>query len=209
MNKKLIMGSLAASMMMSTVAFASPLADYSQGKASVEVGMSVAPAMVVEANGGKVDSDVKKKIYGGATVGLGNKLALQYDYRDSKMEPGNNDLSFRAQQYNLRYALNDQVSVALGSTHGRIGINNAEGSRDVLTVGVTAQKELAPNVTGWLGAGFGSGLQQYEAGIGLGLARNVDLDISYKFMKMNDVKVAGTNFDATTKGLYAGFTFKL
>ena len=87
MKKKVLLG-LAIGMSLSTVAFASPLQNYDAGKAEVNVGTTLAPAMASGSDNGETfKSDVKNKINGGATVGLGRNLALQFKYVDSQQKP--------------------------------------------------------------------------------------------------------------------------
>ena len=86
---------------------ASPLEDYSLGRAEINVGTAVIPAMAVttalEGMGSSTDkTDARNRIEGGATVGLGHNLALQFKYVDSQRKPGDAEYNMRTQEYNLR-----------------------------------------------------------------------------------------------------------
>ena len=210
MTKKVLLG-MAISMSLSTVAFASPLQNYDAGKVEVNVGTTIAPAMSTSNNSGSVNTDVKNKIEGGATVGLGNNLAVQFKYVDSQQKPSGTEFNMRTQEYNLRYKLNENVSLYAGHMHARFGIKNnavdAATTRSLFQGGVQYEAAISKNLTGWAGMGFGRDLQHYEAGLGYALAENVDLDLSYQYTQVKHF--GGDNgVDCTAKGLYAGLSFK-
>ena len=207
MTKKVLLG-LAIGMSLSTVAFASPLQNYEAGKAEVNVGTTIIPAMATSASGGTSKTDVKNKIEGGATVGLGHNLALQFKYVDSQQKPYY-EYNMRTQEYNLRYQVDKNVSVYAGQMHARFGAKSSSrevsATRNIFQAGVQYEAPIGKNVTGWAGMGFGSGMQHYEAGIGYALTENLDLDLSYQYTQ---VKNFADTVDCTAKGLYAGLSFK-
>ena len=207
MTKKVLLG-LAIGMSLSTVAFASPLQNYEAGKVEINVGTTLAPAMATTSNGGTSKSDVKNKIEGGATVGLGHNLALQYKYVDSQQKP-NDEYNMRTQEYNLRYKLDKNVSVYAGQMHARFGAKSSSAevsaTRNIFQAGVQYEAALGRNLTGWAGMGFGSDMQHYEAGLGYALTQDLDLDLSYQYTQ---VKKFADTVDCTAKGLYAGLSFK-
>ncbi len=207
MTKKVMLG-LAVGMSLSAVACASPLQDYSAGKAEVNVGTTVAPAMATGVGGGKaVREEAKNKIEGGATVGLGNKLALQFKYVDSQQKPSGNDYRLRTQEYNLRYKVDKNVSLYAGEMHARGAVNDWNATRNIFQGGVQYETAMGKNVTGWAGMGFGSDMQHYEAGVGYALTSNLDLDLSYQYTQVKNI--GGNNaVDMTAKGLYAGLSYK-
>ena len=207
MKKKVLLG-LAVCMSISTAAMASPLNDYSMGKGEVNVGTTLAPAMATGANGYTTKSDVKNKLQGGATVGVGRNLALQFKYSDAEQKPSNQDIRFRTQEYNLRYKVDKNFSVYAGDMHARLANDYAAATRNIFQVGVQYETPLGKNLTGWAAIGLGSNLQHYEAGVGYALAQNVDLDLSYQYTQVKDFEVSGTKLDSTMKGLYAGLSFK-
>lgn len=210
MKKKILLG-VAVGMSLSTIAFAAPLENYDAGKAEVNIGTSALPAMSLGSNGKTITSDVKHRIYGGATVGLGHKLALQYRYTDSQMKPNEAEVNFRTQEYNLRYKVDKNVSIYAGQMHARLGVTGpttAEVSRNVFQVGAQYQAPISKRLVGWGAMGFGSNMQHYEAGIGYKVADNLDLDLMYQYTEVKDFKDDGDNVAATSKGLYAGLSFK-
>ena len=212
MKKKVLLG-LAIGMSLSTVAFASPLQNYDAGKAEVNVGTTLAPAMASGSDNGETfKSDVKNKINGGATVGLGRNLALQFKYVDSQQKPSGTELNMRTQEYNLRYKVDKNVSVYAGEMHARAGVKNsfvdASATRNIFQAGVQYEAPLSKNVTGWAGMGFGSNMQHYEAGIGYALTENLDLDLSYQYTQVKDFERNDRKYNTTVKGLYAGLSFK-
>ncbi|WP_196593499.1 outer membrane beta-barrel protein [Pectinatus sottacetonis] len=212
MTKKTLLG-VAVCLSLSTTAFAAPLQNYDQGKVEINAGTAVAPAMSVKNSntGEKVDSDVKNRVFGGATVGLGNNLAVQYKYNDSRLKLSDfGDQNFRTQEYNLRYKLNKNVSLYAGNMHARLGLDDnwGDATRSFFQAGAQYEAPIAPNMTGWAAAGFGDNMQHYEAGVGYAFTENVDLDLLYQYTKVNDFQVQNTNMDVTAKGLYAGLSFK-
>ena len=208
MTKKIILG-LTIGMSLSTVTFASPLQNYEAGKVEVNVGTTLAPAMATSMNGSTSKSDVKNKIEGGATIGLGHSLALQFKYVDSQQKP-TNEFNMRTQEYNLRYKVDKNISVYAGQMHARFGAKSshaeASATRNIFQAGIQYEAPLGKNVTGWAGMGFGSGMQHYETGIGYAFTKNLDLDLSYQYTQVKDF--TNETVDCTAKGLYAGLSFK-
>jgi len=211
MKKKILLG-VAVGMSLSTIAFAAPLENYDAGKAEVNIGTSALPAMSIGGDGANTTtSGVKHRIYGGATVGLGHKLALQYRYTDSQMKPNEEEVNFRTQEYNLRYKVDKNVSIYAGEMHARLGLtgpDSGEISRNIFQVGAQYQAPISKRLVGWGAMGFGSNMQHYEAGIGYKVADNLDLDLMYQYTEVKDFKTDVGSDAVTSKGLYAGLSFK-
>ena len=221
--KKVLLGLVVGMSLSTAAAGASPLEDYSLGRAEINVGTAVIPAMAVttalEGMGSSTDkTDARNRIEGGATVGLGHNLALQFKYVDSQRKPGDAEYNMRTQEYNLRCKLDKNVSVYVGELHARFAMKYAgkesSASRNMLQAGVQYEAKLGKNLTGWAGMGFGSNLQHYELGLGYALTKNLDLDLSYQYTQVKDftqnLAGAGDEFrrDVTAKGLYAGLSYK-
>lgn len=209
MNKKVLLGLTLGLSLSTAAACAAPLEDYSVGKAEVNVGTTLAPAMATSQNGHTDKGSVKNRIEGGATVGLGHNMAFQFKYVDNQQKPNSSEFNLRTQEYNLRYKVDKNLSAYVGQMHARFeakGFGNA--TRNTLQAGVQYETKLGKNVTGWAGMGFGSNLQHYELGVGYALTQNIDLDLSYQYTQVKDFHIAGTNVDSTGKGLYAGLSFK-
>jgi opacity protein-like surface antigen len=203
MKKKILLG-VAVCMSLSTAAFAAPLENYHAGKAEVNVGTSVVPAMNISANGNVEKSDVKHRVEGGATVGIGHNFALQYRYMDSQMKPSGSEYNFRTQEYNIRYKLDKNVSVYAGQLHARAeDVGSGSATRNLIQAGVQYEAPVAKNMTGWASMGFGKDLQHYEAGVGYALMDNLDLDVFYQYTQVKNIQ----SVDFTAKGLYAGLSF--
>lgn len=209
MKKKVLLG-LAVCMSISTAGMAAPLQDYSVGKGEVNVGTTLALAMATGSHdGGTVKSDVKNKLQGGASIGLGKNMALQFKYSDAEQKPSDDDICFRTQEYNLRYKLDKNVSVYAGDMHARLANEDVfSATRNIFQVGVQYEAPLSKSMTGWVAMGFGSNMQHYEAGVGYALAQNLDLDLSYQYTQVKDFDLGGSKVDSTMKGLYAGLSFR-
>ena len=213
MKKKVLLG-LAIGMSLSTaVACASPLEDYSLGKAEINVGTTLVPAMATTYGNKTTKDDVKNRIEGGATVGLGHNFALQFKYVDSQQKPRGNEINMRTQEYNLRYKVDKNFSVYAGEMHARRAFKghgvDVSSTRNIFQAGVQYETKLGKSLTGWAGMGFGSDMQHYELGLGYALTQNLDLDLSYQYTQVKGFATnTGLQSDVTAKGLYAGLSFK-
>jgi hypothetical protein len=95
------------------VAQASPLKDYSAGHVAIDLGYSSPTSLNFTEHG----NDGKKgSVYGGATVGIGNKMAVGYKYNQFKSD---GDPKVTAQQVNLYYKALPGVSVYGGLVNAR------------------------------------------------------------------------------------------
>jgi hypothetical protein len=98
------------------VAQASPLKDYSAGHVAIDLGYSNPTSLnfTEHGNHGKEGS-----VYGGATVGIGNKMAVGYKYNQFKSD---GDPKVTAQQLNLYYKALPGVSVYGGLVNARTNV---------------------------------------------------------------------------------------
>lgn len=219
MKKKVIAGIiLSLSSIAGTVMAAPPVDNFNAGKVSVEVGTAAIPAINFKNNEGYNHSDdAKRKIMGGATVGLGHNLALQYRYDDTRLSAlaGIDKVDLVDREYNVVYKVNENVNVYAGEYYSVMkevfyGYTLPDNDRHILQTGVQYHQQIAKNTTGWIDAGFGKDLQHYEIGAAYAINKNIDVDLSYKYDKVSNFTNDNSTWRgcATKQGLYTGITFK-
>lgn len=244
-------------------AAAAPLADYSAGKGSVDLTWHVSPKLETHySNLGKFLPDsVNDKFSAGLTIGLGNNVAFQYKYHQGESDPllGNtgplgtymwlprvspgavriHDISglvfskVRAEEYNLLYRLNPNLSVFAGATrvkgtvtwNGTVDyilgngmhiydpvVGSDADSVDGHQFGFIAATKLADKMTGWTTVGWGNKVESWEVGLSYQVADNVDLNLSYSGVKYKGLQttILGNSIDysLTTSGIGVGLTYK-
>ncbi|MBR4958074.1 MAG: hypothetical protein IKY55_01490, partial [Phascolarctobacterium sp.] len=90
----------------STSAFAAPLKNYDAGKFAIDAGVTLPSTL----KGGNYKMSKSDSGYYGATVGIGKRMAVNYNY--DQFKGGDGDLT--AQQFNLMYQLLPNVSAYAG-----------------------------------------------------------------------------------------------
>ena len=90
----------------STSAFAAPLKNYDAGKFAIDAGITFPSSL----EGGNYKMSKSDSSYYGATVGIGKRMAVNYNYDQFKGSDG--DLT--AQQFNLMYQVLPNVSAYAG-----------------------------------------------------------------------------------------------
>lgn len=210
----------------STVAFAAPLTDYSQGKVTADV--SVRPSTDL---GNYKDSN---NLEYGVTAGLGNNFAIQYKNSDtdSKKLPFSSNYQgtivtgtmkgeLKAQELNLLYQLNDNVSAFVGLTQAKMGLshhatgggitvagNIAGKSANGMQIGFVTTEKLADRLNGYTMLALGNKVYQYELGVSYEVSKDVDFNVFYKSTKYKNLTLQSAEFDANVKGIGYGLTAK-
>lgn len=215
---KKVLSGVAALLMVSSVGFASPLTDYSQGKVALD--LSVRSSNDVTADGTDFDGKTSNVNYG-VTVGLGNKFAFQYkqdnaDAKDKYDSVGvNGHPELGSNQYNVLYQLNPNVSAFVGLTNTQPTLKSTFGSQDGkhttgYQVGVIGTVPLGDKTTAYASLGYGDQIEDYELGLGYAVAQNLELNVGYKdtkFKKLN-MNQGDSDFDYKAHGLTYGVTYK-
>ncbi|MBU2704070.1 hypothetical protein Ga0466249_005222 [Sporomusaceae bacterium BoRhaA] len=213
MMKKVVSG-VAALLMLSSVGFASPLNDFSQGKVAVDV--SVRPSSDVKASD-LGTADVKSYMDYGLTVGLGNDLAFQYKGANPESETVSGfSGKLTTQEFNLLYKTSDNFTVFTGINQAKAKWNDngfsAEGdTKSNWQLGVTGQTPLGENLTGYATVAAGQDTSTWKIGLGYAISKNLDLDVFYGENKYNKVKNpwnSNNTSDYTIKGMGYGLTYK-
>jgi hypothetical protein len=207
--KKIVSG-VAALLMLSSVGFASPLNDFSQGKVAVDV--SVRPSSDFKASDDDTTRDAKSYMEYGLTFGLGNNLAFQYKGANPQTKDysyGNDKL--KTQEFNVLYKTSDNFTIFTGINQAKHELNDT-GYGDTKSnwqIGVTGQTSLGENLTGYATIAAGQDTSTWKIGLGYALSKNLDLDVFYGENKYDKVKYPwGDTVDCTVKGMGYGLTYK-
>lgn len=181
----------------SAAAFAAPLQDYSAGRVALDVGVN----MPSDTEYGGHECDDSNSIYAGATLGLGNNMAVNYKWNSYDANHFDTD----THQLNLMYKFAPGLSAYAGYLHSNTSgaFGDSQGS---VQAGLAASYDVG-FATVWGNVGFGTNNSGYEIGLSRAVASNVDLNISYYDQKVDDVLKDG-DVDFKAKGVNAGVTFK-
>ena len=209
MRKIVVM--VACLLMVSSVALASPLMDFSAGKGSVDLTMrNTANSMFV------LEFDNKYNFDGTVTLGLGNNWAVQYRYFQPESAatdfgaPLGMTLKMRTNEYNVLYKLDKNIAAFAGyvtaqETDGYPGLATyTSETRKLWQVGFAGSAAIGKKTTLWGTVGLGRDLTNCELGVGYAITPNLDINVSYRSLNVNDLD----GFEVKAKGLGFGVTLK-
>lgn len=212
--KKLLLATVIGMTLMGSTAIAAPLSDYSAGKVAIDLGFNwggdMTPRMATISNAPSMNA--------GVTVGLGNRLALQYKYdnwqsKEIQIKPASvqygYQTGFQKHQVNLLYQIAPGISPYIGWRHDSVNltVSSRFGSRvftgrdNIAQLGIIGQYKFAKNkATIWGDIAFSANNRQsYEVGIGYEVIKNVDLNITYQYDRIESFKVRGFTTGVTYK----------
>lgn len=204
--KKIILGTTALSLLVVSVAFASPMTSMTQGTGKIDASFSLGSSFKADSEGRSVDLDGKTRGRLGVTYGLGDKVGIDYKYVGHAGD--SYDSSLQSNQLNLMYQFNPNVAVFAGYVHNRFKASNdgesAHLSESGYQVGVLGTMKIAERTSAWASIGGGNKITAYEIGVGYDLTHNFDLDLFY-----NDTKYKGFKADSSAKthGVNLGITY--
>jgi hypothetical protein len=192
------------------VTTASPLTDYSAGKVSLDINWT--PGSDLKGDGYSFDGK-RNNFDFGVTTGLGNKWGLQYRYFHpvSKDYYGDFHAGVRSQEVNILYKLDKNLSAFAGWHQARITTNFTDSlpNKSTWQAGLIGTTEIAKKTTLYGIAGAGSSLLSAEAGVSYAMAKDFDVNLFYRYKKINDLKIADDyEVDTTVKGFGLGLTYK-
>jgi predicted porin len=205
------------SLLVAGVTTASPLTDYSAGKVALDVNWT--PSLDGDIGVDKFDGKSGNFDFG-VTAGLGNKWAIQYRYanpvskdRDFYWFPSGH-VGVRTQEVNVLYQLDKNLSAFVGWHQAKItsniGING--DNKNAWQVGLIGTTEIAKKTTLYGIVGAGNSLFSAEAGVAYAMTKDLDLNVFYRYKRMDDLKSNSMwgehNTDVTVKGLGLGVTYK-
>lgn len=223
-------------LMMSSVALASPLMDFTAGKGSIDLTWRNAENTV-----DGLAFDKKYNLDGAITLGLGNKWAFQY----RNFEPKSKDMSawvydpeydmdiygqvntkLAFNEFNVLYKLDKNVAALAGMVTAKATANFSgrayqeggyEGSgsfststntKNLWQVGLVASTELAPKTTLYGMAAAGANLTNFAVGVSYEFAPNLELDVNYRTIEAKKLKYEGVEGDVKAQGFGFGITYK-
>jgi len=238
MKKLTFIFAIIAILALTGVCSASPLMNYSKGKASIDLTIRPGYVNIFTSVGSSETKDADKNNFEGTiTYGLGHNIALQYRNTTGNSETfpitvfgltNNNARStLNAQEFNILYKLNKNVAVYLGWVQAKVGQPAGEynistgiarlfddyAKKNDYQVGLVGTKKLGPKLTGYASAATGKYITNYEIGIGYEVAKNVEFNLGYKNTKYKDFAVSNHGlllftYDYQIKGLAYGLTYK-
>ena len=183
----------------STSAFAAPLKNYDAGKFAVDAGITFPSSL----KGGNYKMSKSDSSYYGATVGIGKRMALNYQWDKYKGSDG--DLT--AQQFNLMYQLLPNVSAYAGWLGADADVDFGNGKKkNSAHAGLQAHFDIPLLFTVYGNVGVGTKSSAYEIGISKPLFNNIELNLSYYDGKFKDV-IDGDE-EMRAKGVQMGVTVK-
>lgn len=209
MKKVLIL--IMALLLVSGVCAASPLTDYSQGKAAID--LEFYPGHDLTVNGKDFDGK-SSNMAGSVTVGIGNDFAVQYRQSDWEGSAGSKVRNINNQQFNLLYKVNKNVSAFAGFTKTSLSKQANHGERKGPNqtdwqVGLIGSKPIAKKTTAYALASMGSDIRNWEVGVSYAFAKNTEFNVMYRDFRADSLSNwNGNSVDARVKGLGYGLTFK-
>ena len=183
----------------STSAFAAPLKNYDAGKFAIDAGITFPSSL----EGGNYKMSKSDSSYYGATVGIGKRMAVNYNYDQFKGSDG--DLT--AQQFNLMYQVLPNVSAYAGWLGAEADTDIYGGKKkNSGHIGLQAHFDIPLLFTVWGNVSAGTKSTAYEIGITKPLFNNIELNLSYYDGKYEELLNDGEDMKA--KGVQMGVTVK-
>jgi len=217
----------------SAVGFASPLTDFSQGKASIDINWR--PSSNLKYPEGKLDGNNNNFDFG-LTIGLGDKFGFQWQNQTAKSKnysgtitvggnvlTGSANTKLTANQFNILYSLDKSVVAFVGYTQAKNEIdlrgtyngNPFSGTIAGKTVngwqaGFAGSFPLGDKFFGYGSVGFGNKITSFEIGITYEFSKNAELNLFYKSTEYKDLQFKGEpdKYDLKVDGPGIGLTFK-
>lgn len=200
--KKAVLGAVVLSLMVSSVAMASPLAKLEQGKGKIDASLTLGPSIKAEQHGDKTDLGGKTRYRVGATYGLGNNVGLDYVYAANA---GDNDSSVQSHQINLMYQINNYVTAFGGYIYNKAEMGGWNNNTNGYQLGLQGRMDLAKRTVGWAKFGIGNTITQYEVGVGYDLTHNWEANLFYNDSKYKDFN---NDIDMKTHNVNLGVSYK-
>ena len=158
-------------MMLSSVALASPLTDFSKGKTAIEI--TLYPSSDFKSSENTTNdmawADAQNYMQFGITTGLGNNIAFQYNYSKMKTEDWSKKGNYAAgydgvknQEFNILYKVDKKFTVFTGLNQSQSVVDFSDNynefgkpkqfkgkTKNNWQFGVTGQTQIADNLTGF------------------------------------------------------------
>lgn len=206
---RIILAVFLGAMLMCSTGLASPLTDYSQGKAAIDVNWR--PNLDSEISHDGLDSK-QGNFDWGITYGLGGNFAVQYRQfsPETKISSSADSYRFNTQEANVLYRINENVAAFAG--YHRANVKNltkgfSSENKNVLQVGLVGNKPLSDKTQLYGIIGAGKDLRSYEVGLSYRITKDTEFNLSYMDKKISNSGDVD-NADVRLKGIGYGLTFK-
>lgn len=220
--KKKVLSILAVLSLATSIGFASPLNDFSQGKVALDV--AARPSADIEVSSTDLNGtiDGKNSYDFGLTVGLGNNFAFQYrnfnpKSKDYSIDSETYNGQLKTQEFNVLYQIDKNYTVFAGVNQVKSKYNLGEVGRvtgdtnNNWQVGLTGQAPLGDKFTGYATVAAGKDNNAWKLGLSYAIDKSLDFDLFYAQNKYDNVKLtkeAPDSADYTIKGFGYGLTYK-
>jgi len=218
--KKKVLLTTAIVFAISANVFASPQKlDYTQASnAAIDLGAVISPKIENnDLNSLGVKLDGKTSFYGAVTYTGEHQDAIQYKYTENKADgsvtyggvTASADGNVKAQEVNFICKINENLLGFVGYTNNKVSIGSLNSTTNGAQIGVTGMTKLGKNANGWLTAAYGQKITSYEAGVGVSLNKNTELNLVYNDTKYRNFEYSSEKFNVEAKGARVGLTFAL
>ncbi len=220
--KKVVL-TLALLLAFSSIAFASPLADYSKGNTSFDINWrpnfngtdKYTSAWSESSSYSTMNLSGNRRTYDWTvTTGLGNNFALQYSqYRPVGSTSYGYEYGMSTKELNVLYQLNKHVSAFAGVHRAHYVGETYTPNSDRLQVGFVGYDKIADKTTLYGILGAGNDLLNWETGVSYQVAPNLEVNFSYRYKKVSNLsdgyESANEYIDnVTARGFGYGVTYK-
>jgi len=228
---KRIIGILLTLLTISSVGFASPLNDFSQGKIAIDISVRPNPDLKMTENSPWSKTfDGKNSMEYDVAFGLGNNFAFQYrkaDLKSNYIENVYGNLAthngtIATQEFNVLYKLNNTYSLFTGIKQIQEQLHDGgktyeSDTRTHWQLGITGQVKLGKSLNSYAIIAAGKDISAWKIGLSYAVNKNTDFNVFYAESKYNKVThnsiISKLNIDDkadyTVKGIGYGLTYKL
>ena len=207
MTKKILAAVVLASMCVASVAGATPMTEFNKGEGQIDIAGWQHGGTFDKLGSEKREGDSKIGFVGTATYAIANKWGVQYGYHD--LTTGDLDKGMNAyhvggyqNEINVLYSFDPHAAGYIGWNRIHANLDSADTTNNVAQLGVVAKTALANKLDlyGNFAVGTKSTLMG-EAGLGYNIAKNLDLNGGYRYLKseLDDQ-------DYTWKGFFLGLS---
>ncbi len=207
-------------MLISSVGFAAPLTDYKAGKTAIDVTFFPSMGAHLTNDAGYDQSPKSEGSFDfGATVGLGKGFALQYKQFNplTKVFNGAEQIRLYSQELNLlKQIVNTKethAAIFAGVTRAKVkdffmGSSSSSDESNHFQVGLVINHKIAEKTSLFGRLGFSTDLLNSEVGVAYAASKNIDLNLSYRFYKVQNLEFPTVNVHSEFQGVGIGVTAK-
>lgn len=191
MSKKILAAIVLASLCVVSVAGATPMTEFKKGDLQIDVGgwQHGGKFDKIGATGENLSGDSKIGFVGTATYAIADKWGVQYSYHD--LTTGNLDNGYDnyhvggyQNELNVLYSFDPKAAAYVGWDYLHGNVASQTRKNNVVQVGIVAKTPLTNKLD--LYGNFALGTKSTllgEAGLGYNLAKNLDLNFGYRYLK--------------------------